>query len=253
MSMASYKLGLVVPSSNVTVETEMPALLRRHPEATFTFHSSRMRMHSVSSEALRAMNAQRERCIDELADAGVDALLYACLVAVMAQGPGEHRRVESAVVEQLAKSGRAPIVTSSAGALVTALHSLGVNRLALVTPYMRPLAAQVVHYLESENFSVTDWAALEVEDNAAVGCIPGRNVMQAARGLDLGDADALVISACVQMPSLNLIQQAEDEFGMPVLSAATAGAFTLLNALGLPTVLSNAGQLLSGRHCVPAE
>ncbi len=53
------------------------------------------------------MNAQRGRCVDELADAGVDALLYACLVAVMAQGAGEHRRVEEAVADQLAERGAA--------------------------------------------------------------------------------------------------------------------------------------------------
>jgi len=98
--MPAYRIGLVVPSSNVTVETEMPALLNRHAQARFSFHSSRMRMHQVSPEQLRAMNAQRERCILELGDAGVDALLYACLVALMVGGPGEHQRVESAVAEQ---------------------------------------------------------------------------------------------------------------------------------------------------------
>ena len=43
-----FRLGLIVPSSNVTMETEIPALIRaREPEAPgehFTFHSSRMRM-----------------------------------------------------------------------------------------------------------------------------------------------------------------------------------------------------------------
>lgn len=51
-------------------------------------------MQSVSPEQLRAMNAQRERCILELGDAGVDVILYACLVALMSVGPGEHQRVE---------------------------------------------------------------------------------------------------------------------------------------------------------------
>lgn len=74
---ARHRIGLVVPSSNVTVETEVPELLARHASARFSFHASRMRMHTVSPEELRAMNAQRERCVDELADAGVDALLYA--------------------------------------------------------------------------------------------------------------------------------------------------------------------------------
>jgi maleate isomerase len=241
----THRIGLVVPSSNVTVETEVPALLARHGDARFSFHSSRMRMHQVSPEALRAMNDQRERCVDELSDAGVDALLYACLVALMAQGPGEHRRAEEAVTEQLAKAGQAPAVLSSAGALVDALRALGAKRIGLVTPYLRPLAEQVVGYLESEGFAVLDWAALEVGDNAEVGCIAGDRVLEAARGLDLAGADALVISACVQMPSLDLIEPAEAEFGLPVLSAATAGAFALLRGLSLTTVLPGAGTLLA--------
>ncbi|TNC29175.1 maleate cis-trans isomerase family protein [Amycolatopsis alkalitolerans] len=241
--MTSHRIGLVVPSSNVTVETEIPALLARHAEATFSFHSSRMRMHQVSAEELRAMNAQRERCVDELADAGVDALLYACLVALMAQGPGEHRRTEAAVARQLA--GRKTAVLSSAGALVEGLTALGARRIALVTPYLRPLAKQVVGYLEAEGFEVLGWAALEVGDNAEVGCIPGDRVMAAARGLNLDGADALVISACVQMPSLDLVAPAEAEFGLPVLSAATAGAYALLRSLGLPPRLPGAGRLLA--------
>jgi maleate isomerase len=234
------RIGLVVPSSNVTVETEIPALLARHPER-FSFHSSRMRMHSVTPEELKAMNTQRERCVDELADAGVDALLYACLVALMAQGPGEHQRVEKAVAEQVDT-----VVRSSAGALVEGLQALGAQRIALVTPYLRPLAEQVVAYLESEGFTVVDWAALEVGDNAAVGCIPGEHVLAAARGLSLEGVDALVISACVQMPSLDLVAPAEEEFGLPVLSAATAGAYSLLRGLGLDPVLPGAGSLLGG-------
>lgn len=237
----THRIGLVVPSSNVTVETEIPALLARHGES-FSFHSSRMRMHQVSPEELTAMNAQRERCVDELADARVDAVLYACLVALMVQGPGEHQRVEQAVREQLPDTA----VVSSAGALVAGLTALGARRIALVTPYVRPLAEQVVAYLEAEGFTVVDWAALEVADNAEVGCIPGERVLEAARGLDLSGADALVISACVQMPSLDLVAPAEEEFGLPVLSAATAGAHTVLTALGLDPVLPGAGRLLAG-------
>jgi maleate isomerase len=243
--MSAHRIGLVVPSSNVTVETEMPALLSRHRSARFSFHSTRMRMHTVSPEELRAMNAQRGRCVDEIGDAGVDAVLYACLVALMAQGAGEHRRTEGAVVDQLAERGLAPRVTSSAGALVHALRATGAERVALVMPYLRPVAELVVAYVEAEGFTVTGWRALEVADNAEVGCIPGDRVRDAARSLDLAGTDALVLSACVQMPSLPLVQQAEDELGLPVLSAATAGAFTLLDQLGLPVDLPDAGRLLT--------
>ncbi|RUP31143.1 MAG: maleate cis-trans isomerase [Mycolicibacterium sp.] len=242
--MSTHRIGLVVPSSNVTVETEMPAILGRHPISRFSFHSTRMRMHTVSPEQLAAMNAQRERCVLEIADADPGAILYACLVAVMVGGPGEHQRVESAVAEQLAAGGSEALVRSSAGALVEALRAIDAKRIALVTPYMRPLAQQVVDYLVAEGFEVADWRALEVADNAEVGCIPGENVMAAARSMDLSGVDALVLSCCVQMPSLDLIEPAEQEFGLPVLSAATAGAYSLLRSLGLAAAIDGAGSLL---------
>jgi maleate isomerase len=250
--MNQIRVGLVVPSSNITVEIELPALLARHPSATFSFHASRMRMAKVSPEQLAAMNAQRERCVLELGDAAPDVILYACLVALMSAGPGEHQRVEGLIAEQLATGGADTRVRSSAGALVEALEALHARRIALVTPYRRPLAEKVVDYLEAEGLEVADWRALEVEDNRAVGCIPGERVMEAARSLDLTDVDALVISACVQMPSLPLVDAAEQEFGIPVISAATAGAYSILRATGLPLTVTEAGSLLRQDAAVPS-
>ena len=89
------RVGLLVPSSNVTMEIELPALLGQHTEARSpSFHSARMRMTAVTPAALAAMDAQADRCAAELADAQVDVLAYACLVAVMVQGPGSHRATE---------------------------------------------------------------------------------------------------------------------------------------------------------------
>ena len=84
------RIGLIVPSSNVTMETELPELFGRRPER-FTFHSARMRMTQVTPEALAAMDAHSDRCAVELADAECDVLAYACLVAVMAAGRGAAR------------------------------------------------------------------------------------------------------------------------------------------------------------------
>ncbi len=71
-----------------------------------------------------------------------------------------------------------------------------------------------------------------------------------ASNLDLSKADALVLSACVQMPSLDAIDAAEQRFGLPVLSAATATTRALLHALKLEAHIPNAGALLSDRVAV---
>jgi maleate isomerase len=246
----NYRIGLLVPSSNVTVETELPQLLGRHPEARFSFHSSRLRMHSVTAEELAAMNTQRERGVDELLDAGIRALVYGCLVAVMSQGPGAHRAIEAAIAEQVVARGLDLPTLSSAGALVEGLRSLAAHRVAVVMPYLTPLARTVVAYLEAEGFDVRDWTALEEPDNAQVACIPAERIADAARGLDLRGADALVISACVQMPSLDLVPAIEAELQIPVLSATTATAHLLMRLLGLGAVVAGGGALLADHPAI---
>ena len=86
----TFRIGQIVPSSNTTMETEVPAMLQAHsalrPQDRFTFHSSRMRMKKVQKEELAAMDAESDRCALELSDARVDVLGYACLVAIMAMG-----------------------------------------------------------------------------------------------------------------------------------------------------------------------
>lgn len=62
------------------------------------------------------------------------------------------------------------------------------------------------------------------------------------------DVDAIVLSACVQMPSLPAIAQVEALTGKPVVTAAVATTYAMLGALGLEQVVPGAGALLSGRY-----
>ncbi|ARF82143.1 Asp/Glu racemase [Kitasatospora aureofaciens] len=249
--MTTYRIGQIVPSSNVTMETEVPALLRAReavaPER-FTFHSSRMRMTRVTPEQLRAMDAESDRCAAELSDARVDVIGYACLVAVMATGPGYHREAEQRLHRRTVENGAPAPVVTSAGALVAGLRTLGAKKVAMVTPYLRPLARTVVDYLAQEGIEVLDHAALEIADNLDVAAHDPARLPAIAKGLSHGGADAVVLSACVQMPSLSAVEETEQQLGKPVVSAAICTTHQLLRALGLPAVAPGAGHLLSGAY-----
>ena len=108
---AMHRIGLIVPSSNTTMETELPALLRarerEQPQDTFTFHAARLRMQHVTPEALLAMNAQTERATTELADMRPNVVATACLVAIMAQGPKHHCVVQAEIESILDARARA--------------------------------------------------------------------------------------------------------------------------------------------------
>lgn len=250
MSARAFRIGQIVPSSNTTMETEVPALLRAReaiaPER-FTFHSSRMRMKRVTKEELAAMDADSDRCALELSDARVDVLGYACLVAIMSMGRGYHRVSEARLHARTKENGaEAPVVTS-AGALVHGLGKLGARKISVIAPYMKPLTELVVDYLEHEGFEVHDCISLEIPDNLEVGARDPLALVEISRRLDTKGVDAVVLSACVQMPSLGSIQPVEERLGLPVVSAAVCTVHQMLERLGLAAVAPNAGALLSGR------
>ena len=134
------RLGLIVPSSNTTMETELPEMFSRRvrvvPEERFTFHSSRMRMQEVTVEALLQMDRDSNRCAVELADAQCDAMAYACLVAIMSQGPGAHEAAEDRLAKVAHDEGCDVPVLSSAGALLRGLAAIGARRISMITPYL---------------------------------------------------------------------------------------------------------------------
>ncbi|MEA2944273.1 MAG: maleate isomerase [Bradyrhizobium sp.] len=247
----NYRIGQIVPSSNTTMETEIPAMLaaRRtvRPES-FTFHSSRMRMKTVAKDELAAMDGESDRCALELSDARMDVIGYACLVAIMSMGHGYHNVSQQRLRKRTAENGaEAPVITS-AGALVNGLRTMQAKRVAIVAPYMKPLTRVVVDYISAEGFQVIDYVALEIADNLAVGRHDPSRLPEIASRMKFDDADVIVLSACVQMPSLAAVAQVEAETRKPVLTASIATAYDMLKALDLEPVVPGAGALLSGAY-----
>ncbi|TDY15819.1 maleate isomerase [Paraburkholderia sp. BL6665CI2N2] len=245
------RIGQIVPSSNTTMETEIPAMFRmreRDSDERFTFHSSRMRMKKVVKEELEAMDRDSDRCALELSDARVDVLGYACLVAIMSMGHGYHRVSEKRLHGRTVENGAPAPVVTSAGALVDGLHAMGAKRVSVVCPYMKPLTKMVVDYVESEGIEVKDYIALEIHDNLQVAAQNPANLVDIYKRLDRSNIDALVLSACVQMRSLPSIQRVQDESGIPTVSAAVATTWQMLRRLELRAEVAGCGDLLSGKY-----
>ncbi len=246
----SYRIGQMVPSSNTTMETEVPAMLRAreavHPER-FTFHSSRMRMHKVTPEELERMNREGLRCAAELADARVDVMSTACLVAIMAMGNGYHRQTERELAQVARDNGCEAAVMTSAGALIEGLQIMGAKKVSILAPYMPPLTEKVVSYIEHEGIEVVDARCFSIPDNLKVGLRDPMQLLDDVKQLNTANVDAVVLSACVQMPSLPAIQAAQDMLGIPVTSTAVCTARRMLDHLGLTPEVPEAGALLNGK------
>jgi len=247
---SALRIGQIVPSSNITMETEIPALLNTHGARhgrRYTFHSSRMRMHKVTREELVAMNREGLRCIAELTDAQVDVASTACLVAHMAMGPGYHRTAQAELEAEARRLGSKAAVMTSSGALIEGLKHLEAKRIALMAPYSDALTQAVVKYIEAEGIEVAHFLNFRIENNIAVGERDPMALLDDLKNLSTSGVDAVVLSVCVQMPSLPAIAEAQRRLGIPVTSTAVCTVRGMLDRLGLEADVPGGGALLGDR------
>ena len=175
---------------------------------------------------------------------------YACLVAIMSMGQGYHRVSRAAPAQRaLGQRRPAPVVTS-AGALVEGLQAHGrqayLGGVALHEAADEDWSSTTS---TSEGFEVLDYVALEIPDNLEVGRHdPRPGCSRSTSGWTAAASTRIVLSACVQMPSLASIQKVQHESGIPTVSAAVATTWQMLRRLELRTEVAGCGALLSDQY-----
>jgi maleate isomerase len=235
MQNQTIRLGLIVPSSNTTMETEFHRMV---PHG-ITLHSARMRMQQVTPEELRGMDEDSVRAAEEVADAKVSAIAYGCTIAIMSREVG----YDEVVRERLERAVRIPVIIS-ATAVIEALRVLGIQRIALATPYLDALAATEAEFMRKYGFEIVSNKNLNIADNVEVGNQAEEVVYELVRSLDSSRADGVLIS-CAQLPSIGVIERLERELEKPVVSTNTATLWAILRRLGWNEPVSGYGQILT--------
>ena len=86
-----------------------------------------------------------------------------------------------------------------------------------------------------------DRICFDIPDNLEVGRRDPMQFLEDVKLLNIANADLVVMSACVQMPSLPALQAAQNKLGLPVTSTAACTVRNMLDLLGLPAHLEGAG------------
>ncbi len=234
------RLGVIVPSTNTTVEPEFAAFVPRDV-AVF---ATRVLVAEVATEAekaasLLAMHDGMDRAVTELASAGVDAIAYACTSGSFLAG----RDSDQVMCARLTERHGVPIVTTSS-ALVAALHALSATTLAVATPYVAPVADGATAYLSEAGFSVAARNDLHILSNLDKGRLEPAASHRAATALDTSAADAVVIS-CTNWRTLDSLAAIEADTGTPAVSSNLATLWALLRLAGIDDRLSPDVALMS--------
>ncbi len=139
---------------------------------------------------------------------------------------------ERALVDVMAEAGAAKALTT-AGALVAAFTALGVNRIALVSPYVDDLTGKLEHFLATHGIETVSRVGLGLLGQ--IWRVSYTEVVRAVREVDHPDAEAVFIS-CTNLATYDVIARLEADLGKPVLTANQVTMWAALGAVGQAAV-----------------
>ncbi|MDB5809242.1 MAG: hypothetical protein JWN94_1364 [Betaproteobacteria bacterium] len=228
------RIGLLVPSSNTTVE---PEFYRALPKEV-TLHAARLRLSQIAADSIEGMVDDIEARSRDLATADVDVIVLGAAAPSFLKGLGYDREMAKRIE---AASGKRATTTSTA--LIEALKHLGVSRVVLGAAYDDKVNAIAKSFLEANGFNVLSAHGLGLVDNLVVGRLDASSAYDLAKKIDRPDAEAIVL-ACTNWKTMDVIDQLERELGKPVLSTTQVSVWAALRAIGRIEGVPGYGRLL---------
>jgi maleate cis-trans isomerase len=231
------RIGLIVPSSNTNAE---PDCLMLMPTGV-TLHATRSGGYDVnaipdSGEMRRFVRQSLDLHLQLLMDARVDVIAYGCTSATLADGPAFDQEF---CAEISAKSG-CPAVTT-AGALIEAMTSLGLERVAFTSPYVKTLADEAVDFIHQCGIEVVHQVGFDTDLNSLQqNALSPKDAYDMALKADHADAQGIVIS-CTDYRALEALPAIEEALGKPVVTSNQALMYACLQRLGAEGDLAAVG------------
>lgn len=219
---AGTRLGLIVLSTDETLEFEARQILAGR--AVNLMHSRIPSQPHVTPEQLRMMEAALPAAAG-LLPRGLDAVGYACTSAATVIGP---RMVADAV--QAVHPGVA--VTDPISAVIGALGALNVRRIALVTPYVRSVTEPMRALLADHGIETVSEVSFGQKDDWTVARITEESTRAAVREAGRAQGVEAVFASCTNLRTFGLIEKAEAEIGLPVISSNQALLWRMLGLAG---------------------
>ena len=213
--------GVLIPSTNTTVETELARL-----PAAYQAHFARL----LTSTPGRPFAPSRDDDIDYqsklLGTAKVEmVILIQTSASLFADDYDE------TVTRRMSAAAGVPAITS-AQSVGRALRALGARKIALVSPYSEDVNARARRYFSGKHgleIAVVDGFA--ATDSYAIGKLEPEKARESFARIDRPEIDAFVVPGA-NFPTMAAVGAWEREFRKPVVTSTQAAVWAMARQLG---------------------
>ncbi len=165
-----------------------------------------------------------------------DVIIFACTSGSLIGGP----TFDKECIEVIERTTGAKGLTTST-AILRAFETLGLHKLAVITPYPEATNEAERIFLEKNGVEVTTIVDMNPERRYIPDLDP-TFVYQKVKRLDTTGADGIFVS-CTALDCMEMIRYMEEDFGLPVVTSNQASLWAALRDAGVGTKRDDLGKL----------
>jgi maleate isomerase len=235
------KIGIVVPSTNTTMEPEMHSMA---PPGV-TFHTARLYLAQSSvrtpEEAQKAAAAFQEAlgiAIRDVMTAEIDHLMIGVSALSFMGGIIGSQRFE----EGLKKTVGVPLTTASAAARA-ALDLYGVKRIGILSPHPLMFDEHYIRFFSEAGYQVTKLHRIDCPTTLSIAMVEEEAIRAALRNLIEVGSEA-IMQVGTDLVITRLADEAERWLGRPVLAVNSAMLWHALRTHAIQDRIIGRGSIL---------
>lgn len=236
------RIGLLVLESDQTMEWEMRMMT--HLPGVSVYHARLANDVIVTPDTLAKMEVELPKAARLLPQyIGMKAIGYGCTSGATIIGEAK----VAAIMDRLHPNVPS---TNPLTAAKSALATLGVRRLGLVTPYAPNVTQALQERFADVGIHVTNVGSFYQDNDEIVGRIAPKAIFDAVIRVGSSTKVDGVFVSCTSLRAATIIQNAENALGKPVTASNHALAWHLLRLAGIPDDIAGFGQLF---HAHPLQ
>src|ERR1700730_2913133 len=208
-------IGLVVPSTNTTVQPETDMLR----VAGVTCHTGRVTIkerplntEEAFQEHMQMMRDGMGTAIDQIMTGGLDHLIMGIALESFWGGVAAADKLQTDLAQRAGVG-----ISMGSTASVAALNKFGARKVAILTPHQPRGDEMVRAYFVEAGLEVVRLKGLKCTTPRMIAQVPLRDIRNALRELDGPDIDAL-LTLGTALPAVSVAAEAERWLGKPVLA-----------------------------------
>ena len=230
------RVGLIVLSTDVMIEQDFLKVFSGIPVDLYVNRITNY--NPVTAENLNKMTNKITSVTENiLPGERIDCIVYGCTSGTIVSG---YENIKKKI--NIAKPDA--LVTAPSTAALNALKKKNINKISIVTPYIKSVNDDVVNFFKNNNFEVTSNTYFDIQSDVDIGRVDQDQLFKILSNINHKDAEALFVS-CTSLPVLNIIERLEKKLNMTVLSSNQALIWETLENINRNTSIKGYGSLFS--------